>query len=348
MWQYGRSRYKIFAVIRGVGDYLVCKVCLLGSWHFRYLRSKWYNRNMLVVPGLNPPAMSTKGPLYLHKNTKSAAHSFICRYARVPHLYNSWHYHRELELLYVIRGDGTRYLGDSIEPFFAGELVLVGSNVPHFWQSDPHYFRGDESVYAELILTQFVPDLLGDGFELSEFQGIRQLINRAQQGITFGPEPLERAVPLLWQLAEVEAGSTRRMLLLLQLLDVLATSADYRLLSKLGSQSLLNDASSVRLREVCKFVLENYLRPIRLAEVAAVANMSEKAFCRFFKNGTQKTLVQFITELRLSHACKLLLSGDHSVSEVCFASGFNNLSNFNRAFKRITGKTPRMYRRALH
>lgn len=289
--------------------------------------------------------MSRQGPIYLHKNTKNSQESFVNRYARVPHLYNSWHYHRELELLYVIRGDGTRYVGDSIEPFYSGDLVLVGSNVPHFWQSDFRYFRGDETVYSELILTQFVPDLLGDGFSLAEFEDIQRLIGRAQRGIAFGVDTSVRASKFLWELTETEVGRAYRLLLLLQLLDLLASATDYRLLSRIGSQSLLGDASSVRLREVCTYVLDNYLGDIHLADVARVANMSEKGFCRFFKQNTQKTLVQFVTELRLSHACKLLVAGDMTVSEICFASGFNNLSHFNRVFKRTLGKTPRAYRR---
>jgi AraC-like DNA-binding protein len=284
------------------------------------------------------------GPIYLHKDTKRPDGSFVNRYARVPHLYNNWHYHRELELLYVIRGEGTRYVGDSIEPFFSGDLVLVGSNVPHFWQSDARYFAGDPTISAELVLTQFLPDLLGEGFTLSEFTAIRQLIARAQQGIKFGERARRHAGPLLLELTKEGGPGAARLLGLLHVLNFLALTDDYTLLSRIGHPSLLNDASTVRLRRVCSFLLDHYLEPIRLSEVAALANMSEKAFCRFFKRGTQKTLVQFVNDLRISHACKLLIAGQLSVSEVCFASGFNNLSHFNRMFKRTLGSSPQRYR----
>ncbi|WP_420457649.1 helix-turn-helix domain-containing protein [Neolewinella sp.] len=287
--------------------------------------------------------MLLKTPILLHKQTKSAHQSFLNRFARVPHLYNNWHYHRELELLYVIRGDGTRFVGDSIEPFFSGDLVLVGSDVPHFWRSDARYFEGREEVYAELILTQFVPDLLGDAFELSEFRPIKKLIERAQHGIRFLAATRDQAGKILHRITATKGS--KRIILLLQLLELLATTEEYYPLSTLGYRKLLTDASSQRLREVSDYMLKHYLRPLPLPEVAAVANMSEKAFCRFFKGATQKTFVQFLTELRVSHACKLLLSHNQPIGEVCFASGFNNLSNFNRLFKRTMGRTPRQYRR---
>ena len=284
-------------------------------------------------------------PILLYKNTKSTQRSFVIRHALVPHLYNRWHYHKELELLYVIRSNGTRFVGDVIQPFFAGDMVLVGPNVPHFWQNDEAYFQGRADISAEAILLQFVDDFLGDTFQLPEMSHIKKLFARALHGIQFAGTTRNKAAELLGSM--VEDNGKNKIIELMQLLDLLAKSDEYRMLSDLSYSRQLPPRSSERIQLVCEYLLQNYKQPIALSEVALVANMTEKAFCRFFKNSTQKTLVQFVTELRISYACKLLLESDRSVSEICFESGFNNLSNFNRIFKRNTGQTPKAYRRAM-
>ncbi len=284
-------------------------------------------------------------PLLLHKNTKSSLQSFTARHALVPHLYNQWHYHLELELMFVIRSNGTRFVGDSIQPFFEGDMVLVGSNVPHFWQNDELYFRGEADLYAEVILLQFLEDFMGEAIQLPEMLPIRQLFRNALHGIQFFGKTRDQAAEILWSIAT--ENDQNKIIELLNLLDLLAKTDEFRLLSDLGYQKQVTNQSSERIQSVCNYLLQHYKRPIALKEAAAIANMTEKAFCRFFKKSTQKTLIQFITELRISHACKMLLTGEHSVGEICFASGFNNLSNFNRVFKRVLGQTPRQYQRAM-
>ena len=284
-------------------------------------------------------------PILLYKNTKSTQQSFVIRHACVPHLYNRWHYHSELELLYVIKSNGTRFVGDIIQPFFAGDMVLVGSNVPHFWQNDEQYFQGRTDISAEAILLQFVDDFVGDAFQLPEMLHIKKLFSRALHGLQFTGTTRDKAADLLWSMAE--DNGKNKIIELMQLLDLLAKSEEYRKLSDLSYQLQLPVRSSERIQMVCEYLLQNYKQPIALSEVARVANMTEKAFCRFFKNSTLKTFVQFVTELRISHACKLLLEGELSVTEICFEAGFNNLSNFNRIFKRNTGQTPKEYRRAM-
>lgn len=246
--------------------------------------------------------------------------------------------------MYVIKSNGTRFVGESIQPFFDGDMVLVGSNVPHFWQNDEPYFRGQEELEAEVILIQFVANFVGDAFALPEMMHISQLLERALHGIQFIGETRNQAAKLLWSIAG--ENSENKILELLQLLDLLAKSNEYQLLSDLAYKPLPHQ-SSERIQSVCDYLLRNYRRPISLDEVAGVANMTEKAFCRFFKKSTQKTLVQFVTELRISYACKLLLTKEHPISEVCFESGFNNLSNFNRVFKAIMHQTPRQYQQAM-
>ena len=156
-------------------------------------------------------------PILLHKNTKSNLKSFIARFARVPHLYNQWHYHLEIELMYVIRSKGTRFVGDSIQPFFDGDMVMVGSNVPHFWQNDAAYFQEEEDIYAEAILIQFLEDFPGDAFKLPEMLHFKKLFARALHGIQFTGATKKKAAKILWSI--VEEDDTNKYIQLMQLMD---------------------------------------------------------------------------------------------------------------------------------
>lgn len=280
-------------------------------------------------------------PIFLHKHTKSNFHSFVVRHAKVPHLYNKWHYHKEIELLYVIRSSGTRFIGESIQPFFDGDMVLIGSNVPHFWQNDEIYFRDDSNYVAEAVLLQFEEGFMGSVLLLPEMLPIKHLFAKAMHGIQFYGATKEKIATLLMDIAYQEQEN--KVITLLKMLDTMAKSEEYHLLSDLSYTIKLPLHSSERIQLVCTYLLQHYKNEITLSEVANVANMTEKAFCRFFKKSTQKTLFQFVNELRISHACKLLINHSYTVGEVCYESGFNNLSNFNRIFKRITGHTPSHY-----
>lgn len=283
-------------------------------------------------------------PLLLHKNTKSSLQSFAARHAVVPHLYNIWHYHREIELLYVIKSHGTRFVGDSIQPFYDGDMVLVGSNVPHFWQNEEQYFENKEDLFGEVILLQFVDDIIQETIALPEMMHIGQLLNNAMHGIQFTGKTRDKAAEILWSL--VKENGKNKILELLELLNLMANSEDQRLLSDMPYKPVTKQ-SSTRIQKVCEYLVQNYRQPISLSEVAEIANLTEKAFCRFFKKSTQKTLIQFITELRISHACKLLHTKEYTIGEICFESGFNNLSNFNRNFLRTVGQTPKEYQKAM-
>ncbi|NJK82630.1 MAG: helix-turn-helix transcriptional regulator [Saprospiraceae bacterium] len=280
-------------------------------------------------------------PIFLHKHTKSNFQSFVIRHAKVPHLYNKWHYHKEIELLYVIKSSGTRFIGDSIQPFFDGDMVLIGSNVPHFWQNDEAYFKDDPNYVAEVVLLQFEEGFMGNALSLPEMLPIKHLFAKALHGIQFYGATKDNVAALLMDIAYQEQEN--KVIILLQMLDIIAKSEECHLLSDLSYIMKLPVHSSERIQLVCAFLLEHYKEDITLSEVARVANMTEKAFVVSSKKSTQKTLGQFVNELRISHACKLLINHNHSIGEVCYESGFNNLSNFNRIFKRITGQTPSEY-----
>jgi AraC-like DNA-binding protein len=270
------------------------------------------------------------------------SHSFSLRQDVNPYFYNQWHYHEELELTYIRKGAGTRFVGDHIERFRAGDLVLLGSNLPHFWRSEDKYFQEGNTELCESTVVHFSPDLLAPTFNhLPEFADIQSLFSRARRGLRLTGESRQIVAGLMAELFRTEG--LERLLLLIQILQVIATCPHTTYLSSLGFSYSLNKSYTQRLAKVYNHTLANFSRKILLAEVAAIANLTPNAFCRYFKNHTRKTYSQFLLEIRVGHACKLLIEDKMSISQICLESGFQDPSNFNRYFKAITNQSPKAF-----
>lgn len=280
-------------------------------------------------------------PLLLQKNTKNNQQSFAFRYAKVPYLYNKWHYHKEFELLFVVKSSGTRFVGNSGLPFFEDDLVLVGSNVPHYWQNDEKYFQGDPNLYAEAFLIQFTEETFKGILDLPEMAHIKNLLKKASYGLQFVGDTKEHISILLWDMANYLEEN--RLIQLMKILDILAKSNEFHTLSEIAYIQK-ESQNSDSLEKVCNYILENWNQPISLEEISNIANMTEKSFCRFFKKSTKRTLTEFINEIRVSKACKLLISENYSVGQICNQTGFSSVSYFNRIFKSMTNHTPKEYR----
>ncbi|MGH9840962.1 MAG: AraC family transcriptional regulator [Blastocatellia bacterium] len=276
-------------------------------------------------------------PIFL-KVTPAAQASFDIRREVAPQFGNPWHFHPEYELTQVLRSAGVRFVGDSIERFAAGDLVLIGPNLPHYWRNDPH--RAPEPSQAEAIILRFSDTCLGNGFfDLPEMQDVQGLLRRAARGIKFGGNAATQLEHLLG------LNGFHRAIAFLTLLHDLANEADYQLLTTPAFSLAPDPSESERINKVYAYVMERYTQPLRLEEVAAVANMNPTAFCRYFLQRTGKTLIGLVNEIRVGYACKLLSAGELNVTEICYACGFQNLSHFNRCFKKITCLTPTEYRR---
>jgi AraC-like DNA-binding protein len=260
----------------------------------------------------------------------SPAASFAVKRRRDPRFEFAWHFHPEVELTWIVRSRGRRFVGDSIEDYRDGDLVLLGPNLPHTWHSEPGRH--------EAVVVQFAPDFLGD---LPELLGVRKLIDRASRGLAFGGRALKAVSRLLENVADVEG--LPRLRGLLEILERLATVRDVRALSSRAFREPRKEDME-RIDRVCRWIAERFAEDVSLPEAAGVAHLSVPAFCRFFKSRTGKTLVGYLTELRIGRACRLLMETDRSVSDVGFASGFNNLSNFNRRFRALKGVSPREFR----
>lgn len=257
--------------------------------------------------------------------------------------YNQWHFHPEVELIYVHKGRGTRFIGTDVHRFEPDELFLFGSNLAHMWRCDPEYFQKDSKQKAEVTIIYFHHDFLGDRFfNLPELKGIESLLEKAKQGIKITGHTKVQIKELMSKLSE--ARGSERIITLLTILEKIANSKEKQYINSIYHEIKIEKAEANRLNKVFQYISDNFQRKITLSEIASVANLSAKAFCRYFKSKTRKTFYDFLLEVRVAHACDLLLEKDMPIYEVCYDCGFNNLSNFNRYFKKIMEKTPTNYK----
>jgi AraC-like DNA-binding protein/uncharacterized RmlC-like cupin family protein len=251
-----------------------------------------------------------------------------------------WHFHPELELVYVKGGSGKRHIGNHLSYFHDGDLIFIGSNLPHSGFTDR--LTGNESE----IVVQMKSDFLGTNFfDIPEMASIKQLFERAKMGIAFHGVTKEIVGERLSKLPDLE--NFERLVELLSILRIMEASTEYQVLNAEEYALEVRPQDNDRIRKVYQFVRKNFDRQISLEEIASIANMTVPAFCRYFKKQSGKTFTQFVNEVRIVHACKLLSEKASSITEISFESGFNSFSHFNKSFKEITGKSPSDYRKEL-
>lgn len=251
-----------------------------------------------------------------------------------------WHYHPEIELVYVNGGCGKRQIGSHISYYRNGDLILIGSLLPHCSFTDSLTGHECESV------VQFRQDLLGDYFfEAPELRGIRNLLERAKKGIVFHGNTKRRIGAMIEELRHQEAFP--RLMGLLEVLKELEKADNYTILNAGGFVLEASFQDNDRINIIFNFVKKEFTRSISLDEISQKVSMTNPAFCRYFKKITGKTFTRFVNEYRLTHAAKLLHEKQISITDVCFESGFNNFSHFNKQFKAFTGKSPSVYRNEL-
>ncbi|PWJ58391.1 AraC-like DNA-binding protein [Dyadobacter jejuensis] len=280
----------------------------------------------------------------LIKVPKATQNSFSIRRDVVLYFYDRWHYHPEMELVLIEQGSGRQFIGDNIQNFHNGDLLLIGPNLPHYWRCDDKYFEGHENLHAQATVLHFLPDLFGTTFlELPENKPLRDLFQKAASGLKFNGKIKEQVIPLMQQL--LRNPKENRIILLLQILNKLAFASDTVQLSNDFNLKSLDPFDTDRINAIYSYTLQNFQKKISIAEIADIANISPHSFCRYFKSRSRKTYSQFLIELRIGHACKLLLEEKWPVAQICFESGFNNFANFNKCFKNIMGISPLQYQK---
>lgn len=256
---------------------------------------------------------------------------------------NPWHYHPEIELLHCIKGKGTNFIGNSIRSIEEGEVLLLGKNLPHTRQRDrAHYVIHPDEIPSSVVV-QFRDDFLGKNFfEVPEFQNIQVLFNRSIRGLKFTGKTKDEIAMRLGRLKELPPSSM--ILELLSILNCMVHTEEFIYLNPVNYVSTANEKSSQKINKVYHFTVANFREPIALKDVASLTHHSPAAFCRYFKTRTRKTYFQYLTEIRIAYACELIMQESLDISQICFASGFNNLSHFHKQFKRFVKFTPSEYR----
>lgn len=280
---------------------------------------------------------------HLLKITPPLLKSIVVKGDEIPDN-NPWHFHPEIELLHCINGKGTNFIGNSIRSMEEGEVLLIGRNVPHTRQRDRAYYAEHPHESPSSVVVQFREDFLGEEFfTVEEFKPIADLLRRALRGLKFRGSARENTAERLALIGK--KNSTEAILELLSILDHLARSDEFEYLNAVNYVSNVHEKFSQRINKVYHYTVEHFREDISLEEVAALTNHSPAAFCRYFKTRTRKTYIQYLTELRIAYACELLMQGNLDIGQVCFESGFNNLSHFHKQFRRHLHTTPRDYQK---
>ena len=259
-----------------------------------------------------------------------------------PYFFPARHFHPEFEIMLILEGSGMRFVGDSMERFQAGDLVLLGSGIPHLFRSDQDYYQKGSDLRSRAIVVYFKEDFLGESFwKLAQVNSIKKLLLLSKRGIQFRGAAKAELTRQIQKLDDQKNG-IGRIIDLLSILKTMTEDKEYETLSSIFFTK--NSEEEVeRINKVYQFIIDNYTYNPSLEQVSEVANMSPTAFCRYFKSHTNKTYTQFLNEIKIGNACKLLIDKQFNVSQICFETGFNNFTHFNSQFKRIMGLTPKQY-----
>jgi AraC-like DNA-binding protein len=270
--------------------------------------------------------------------------SFLHRRFSLPKFNAPFHFHPELELTFIEKSTGKRFVGRQVADFAAGDLVLLGANVPHSWQNTE---GGNEPNAAQSIVIQFREDFAGHGFlSLNELADIRQLFKKAQAGVLIKGQTRDIVADKM--AFAMTASPFKKLIDLLEILHNIALSDETELIDPQFSSYTLSALDTERFQKVYAHIIDNYRQEINLNAISAIAHLTPTAFCRYFKKMTRKTLIEVVTEFRIKHACQLLTTTDKSVADICFDSGFGNISYFNKEFKKAIGHSPLGYRKLFY
>lgn len=263
----------------------------------------------------------------------------------LPHFYDKLHIHPELQITIVLKSEGTLIAGNYIGSFKAGDVFVIGSNLPHVFKNNKPYYQDKKTLRAESLAIYPNDQLLRDTIlNYKETDAIKKFLRRSQNGLKIIGTAKPLITARIWKLKS--ATGINILIQLFELLQLLAESKEIELLNHHLPATIYNEKEGKRMSAVFRFTVDKSYRSITIEEVAAIANMTTTAFCRYFKQHTQKTYIGFLNEIRINNACMLLQKKDASIVEVCHMVGFNNLSNFNRTFKKIMNQTPLEYKRA--
>lgn len=263
-------------------------------------------------------------------------HSFISKIVerpKRPTLKEAWHFHPELEICLTLKSDGKRFVGNNISDYQQGDLVMFGENLPHGFITEKKSFQ---------YVIQMQESFLGDSFlDKPETKIIKELFHRSKRGIQFTDTTQKIAKTKIQQIIRQEGF--QKILSLLDLLQLLAESKDYEYITRESFQSDTKLVELERIQIVYDYILQNYQEGITLEKAAQLISMTKSSFCKFIKKHTKKTFSKIVNEIRIAHACDLIIQTDKNISNIAFESGFNDISYFSRTFKKIILSSPKEF-----
>jgi AraC-like DNA-binding protein len=272
--------------------------------------------------------------------------SFYIANERVAYFYNPFHYHGKLELTYILESSGTRYIGNHVQKFNPGELVLVGPDVPHCWKNDVAYFEEKSTLKAHAIVIHFDLNFLGEQFwELSEMVLIKRLLSESKSGIRFSKKTTQSVLKKLFLLENLT--ESLKLISFIEILEILSNDSNRKILSSTPIDYSIKDKNLIRINNVLNYISNNYTKDLAVSQLSEITHLTPNAFCRYFKKHTRKTFKEYLNELRISNVCKLLQETDMSINEIAYSSGYNNLSHFIKMFKKIKLVQPSEYRKRI-
>ena len=260
------------------------------------------------------------------------------------HTQPTFHAHPELELTLIVEGFGKRVIGNKVEPFEAGDMVFVGSNVSHVWLSDPVFYKEDSKLKSKAIVAYFNPQFLQLFDGVKEFREIQEMIQRSSRGIKILGETRKLIAEMLTDLAEKEGFE--KVEGMLKIMNLIATSTEKSYVDNDDAEQP-KELYPDRLIHVIKYTRDNLNHQITLRQVADIACMTEQSFCRFFKKRVKKSFSQYLCDLRVDRARELLVQTDKPIKDIAHLCGYNSISHFCRIFKAHTGESPLRYKSGL-
>lgn len=278
---------------------------------------------------------------------KTPQDSLIVIKREVPYFDTPFHFHPECELVYIVSGTGKRIIGDKIEVFEPGDMVFLGPNIPHVWYSDPSFYKNDNDRRSIAIVVYFSKEIFSEKFfQLEETQPLKDFLKKAERGLKIQGRTFDQIASMLNNM--VESTGMQKIVDLMQVLECLAGSEEIQSLASITYKNSYDTKDNHKIDEVFLYLNKNFMRDISMPEVAELCHMTPQSFCRFFKTRTKSTFIDFLNDIRISHARKLLIeSEEQTIAEIAYLCGYKNLSNFNKLFKIKTKLTPKEYKRNL-
>lgn len=261
--------------------------------------------------------------------------------------FSRWHHHPEYELVLVTKGKGKRMVGDHVGRFEENDLVLIGSYTPHVWMCDPEYFEEDGRFAGEGIVVQFLPDFLGERFfEIPENIALNKILKDSTKGIQFLNDSRQKITRLMHEMVDLDGAG--KLYALLSIFQIFSSNPSCNILASNAFMNQSKPDENNPMQKALQYIMMNFQRQIYLEDLLDITNMSYSSFYVSFKNTYRMTFKEYLLNVRVGYACKLLTDPSHNISEAAYLCGFENISNFNRQFKHIKGITPSEYNKKVH